>query len=117
MIHADFLQKAAYVNPNCCAREKPRQPLLSRSISVEREQMTIIDPDAYSIPEFCRRNGISPSFYFLLQQQGRGPRVMHVNARRLISKEAAADWRREREVKAQEVAPSLKAAASAEAPV
>jgi hypothetical protein len=53
--------------------------------------------DAYPIPEFCRRHGISQSFYFLLQRQGLGPRTMKVGARVVISKEAAADWRRARE--------------------
>jgi hypothetical protein len=53
--------------------------------------------DAYTIPEFCRRHGISPSFYFILQQQSLTPAVMKVGARRLISKEAAAAWRAQRE--------------------
>ncbi len=53
--------------------------------------------DAYSIPEFCKRHGISPSFYFAEAKAGRGPRIMRVGTRVLISKEAAADWRRDRE--------------------
>lgn len=55
------------------------------------------EKDAFSIPEFCRRIGISASFYFAESREGRGPRVMRVGHRVLISKEAAADWRRERE--------------------
>jgi hypothetical protein len=55
------------------------------------------DLDAFSIPDFCRRHRLSQSFYFKLQQEGRGPRVMKIGARVLISKEAAAEWRRERE--------------------
>ena len=55
------------------------------------------DKDAYSIPEFCRRHGFSQSFYFAEAREGRGPRVMRVGARVLISKEAAAEWRHERE--------------------
>jgi hypothetical protein len=35
--------------------------------------------------------------YYKLDHQGLGPRVMRVGTRALISKEAAADWRRERE--------------------
>ena len=53
--------------------------------------------DAYSIPEHCRRHGISVSFYFKEKAAGRGPREMHIGTRVLISKEAAAEWRRERE--------------------
>ncbi len=61
--------------------------------------------DAYSIPEFCQRLGISNSFYFKMQTEGRGPRVMRVGHRVLISKEAAAEWRREREQEASECKP------------
>jgi hypothetical protein len=53
--------------------------------------------DAYTIPEFCRRHRISPSFYFILRQQNLSPAVMKVGARRLISKEAATAWRAQRE--------------------
>jgi hypothetical protein len=55
------------------------------------------EKDAFTIPEFCRRHGFSSSFYFKLQNEGLGPRVMKVGARTLISKEAAAEWRRIRE--------------------
>lgn len=55
------------------------------------------DKDAYSIPEFCKRHGFSESFYFQEAREGRMPRVMRIGHRVLISKEAAADWRRERE--------------------
>jgi hypothetical protein len=54
-------------------------------------------PAAYSISEFCESHRISESFYFKLKKQGRGPREMRVGDRVLISLEAAADWRRERE--------------------
>jgi predicted DNA-binding transcriptional regulator AlpA len=53
------------------------------------------EKDAYSIPEFCRRHGISESFFFAEMKEGRGPRTMKIGHRRLISKEAAAEWRRE----------------------
>ena len=59
--------------------------------------MADYEQDEYSIPEFCTRNRISQSFYFLIQKNGIGPRVMRVGKRTLISREAAEDWRRERE--------------------
>jgi hypothetical protein len=59
-----------------------------------------IFPAAYSISEFCKSHRISESFYFKLKKQGRGPREMRVGDRVLISLEAAADWRREREEEA-----------------
>jgi predicted DNA-binding transcriptional regulator AlpA len=55
------------------------------------------DKDAFGIPEFCRRHGFSQSFFFKLQANGQAPRTMKVGARRMISKEAAEAWRRERE--------------------
>jgi hypothetical protein len=52
---------------------------------------------AFSIRQFCALHGISLDFYFKLARRGLGPRVMWVGARTLISVEAAADWRAERE--------------------
>jgi hypothetical protein len=52
---------------------------------------------AFSIQEFCKAHGISEALYYKMQNAGTGPRVMEVGTRRLISQEAAADWRRSRE--------------------
>ena len=53
-----------------------------------------IDPDSYTIPEFCRRNSISVTFYYQLRREGRGPDEMRLARKRvLISKEAALAWR------------------------
>jgi hypothetical protein len=60
--------------------------------------------DAYSIRQFCIRHGISQGFYFKLKKAGLAPREMTVGARILISKEAAADWRRAREKAEDEIA-------------
>lgn len=54
-----------------------------------------LDPDAYTIRQFCERHGISQSFFFKLQQQGRAPRTLKIGARRLISREAARAWRKQ----------------------
>ena len=57
------------------------------------------DADAYSIDEFCARNRFSvPLFYKNRHQM---PPTFRVGTRVLISKEAAAAWRRERERMAQ----------------
>jgi hypothetical protein len=54
--------------------------------------------EAFSINEFCARHGpISRSYYYKLKEAGLGPREIRIGARVLISKEAAAAWRRERE--------------------
>lgn len=57
-----------------------------------------MEKQAYSIDEFCERHGdLSRSFLYKLWPQGLGPRFMRVGTRRLISKEAEAEWRSARE--------------------
>jgi hypothetical protein len=53
--------------------------------------------DAASIATFCRRHGISVATYYNLRAQGLAPREATVGGRRLITREAAEQWRRERE--------------------
>jgi hypothetical protein len=59
---------------------------------------------ALTIREFCQSHNISPAFFYLLQQRGEGPRVMHVGSRRLISIEEARHWRAARTAAAKETA-------------
>lgn len=58
------------------------------------------DPDCYTVDLFCHRHGLSHSFYYKLKAQGLGPREIRLNSKVLITREAAADWRREREAAA-----------------
>jgi hypothetical protein len=60
--------------------------------------------DAYSIETFCKRHGFSRAYLYLLWRRGEGPRYMQVGARRIISKEAGADWRRSMEKQPKAVA-------------
>src|SRR6476660_5443305 len=64
---------------------------------------------ALSIAGFCRAHGISVSMYFKMRAQGLGPREMIVGTRKLISQEAASEWRAAREAassaKAKQPAP------------
>jgi hypothetical protein len=53
--------------------------------------------DAYSVQEFCDAHRISRAMFYKMQGGGIGPRTMKVGTRTLISEEAAAEWRRERE--------------------
>jgi len=53
------------------------------------------DVDAFSVEQFCRRHGFSPQLFYKFRQQM--PATFNVGTRVLISKEAAAAWRRERE--------------------
>jgi hypothetical protein len=48
---------------------------------------------AFSIREFCLAHRISVPFYFQLKAQGLGPREMKLGTRRIISAEAATEWR------------------------
>jgi predicted DNA-binding transcriptional regulator AlpA len=59
--------------------------------------MSKSDRAAYTIDEFCAAHGICRKTFYNLEKDGKGPRRMQVGARVLISIEAAADWRRERE--------------------
>ena len=61
--------------------------------------------DAFTITEFCRRHMISEAFYFKLRLIGLAPQTMKVgNKRTLITREAAARWRAERERDAIKIA-------------
>jgi len=59
----------------------------------------VADAEAFTIPEFCQAHRISESLFYRLRAEGEGPVVMRIGARVLISKEAAARWRRVREEK------------------
>ncbi|WP_051346115.1 hypothetical protein [Bradyrhizobium sp. th.b2] len=60
-----------------------------------------VDADAYSVDEFCARHRISPQLFYKLKPQGLMPATFNVGTRVLISREAAAAWRRAREDAAQ----------------
>lgn len=49
---------------------------------------------AQSVNDFCKMNGISKSFFYKLQRQGKGPRIMKIGRRTLVSAEAAEEWRK-----------------------
>lgn len=56
------------------------------------------DVDAFSVEEFCRRHRISiQSFY---KRRNEMPATFNVGTRVLISREAAARWRQQREAEA-----------------
>lgn len=63
----------------------------------QKQTYTNDTADAYTVDEFASRHRLSRAFVYLLWKRGEGPGYMTVGARRLISREAAAAWRRERE--------------------
>ena len=73
----------------------------------EREEFALAQSagaDAASISRFCARHDISRATYYNLRQAGLGPREMRIGTRVLITVEAAAAWRREREAASSVVA-------------
>jgi len=58
---------------------------------------TKLEKEALQVREFCFANGISRSLFYKLMSEGRAPRSFVVGRRRLISREAAAEWRKELE--------------------
>lgn len=52
----------------------------------------------YTVQEFCAdHGGISKVFFYKLLKEGKGPRLMKVGRRTLVTAEAAADWRKQME--------------------
>jgi hypothetical protein len=56
-----------------------------------------VECDTYSIAAFCTRHNISRGMFYKLVKAGKAPRTFNVGTRVLISREAAAAWRAERE--------------------
>lgn len=52
---------------------------------------------AYTVAQFCADHNISRTHFYQLVKDGKGPRLMKLGRRVLISAESAADWRREME--------------------
>ena len=52
----------------------------------------------FTVAEFCDAHRISRAKLYQLWKAGIGPRVLRVGAKVIITCEAAAEWRREREI-------------------
>jgi hypothetical protein len=53
-----------------------------------------------TIDEFCRSERISRSFFYIMQKEGWGPRLMYLGTSVRISAQARRDWQRQREAAA-----------------
>ena len=60
-----------------------------------------VPKQAFSVAEFCAMHHVSRTHFYMLTKTGKGPRLMRVGRRFLISAEAAADWRKAMEVATQ----------------
>lgn len=57
--------------------------------------------EAYSIPQFCRRQNMSKSHFYALPRED-WPEIMEIRGLKRITPEAEANWRRRMEAKARE---------------
>src|SRR5436190_21842544 len=57
----------------------------------------VIERQAFTIREFCKRNRIAPSTFFKLKAKNRAPRLMTLGRAIRISAEAERAWQMERE--------------------
>ena len=57
---------------------------------------------AQSVAEFCKAHGISCAHFYNLKKRGLAPKTLVLGRRRLVSQEAAAEWRRRMEASANE---------------
>jgi hypothetical protein len=72
---------------------------MARSEVTGRKPINAADHvDAFSVAEFCARHRISTQMFYKLRSQGLMPLTFRVGTRVLISSEAAAAWRRSREI-------------------
>jgi hypothetical protein len=65
---------------------------------------------AHTVDEFCRSHRISRGTFYNELKAGRGPRIMKVGSRTLVSEEAGAEWRRRIENATNKVAGMVAAA-------
>jgi hypothetical protein len=63
-----------------------------------------VDRASFTIDEFCRAHRIGRTTLHYLWVQGKGPRIYRIGTRVLISIEAAAAWRAERETESTQAA-------------
>jgi hypothetical protein len=69
----------------------PQKPQRTR----DGPQQPRAPPVVFSIKSFCESHLISAAKFFELCREGRGPRLMKIDRRTLITNEAAAEWRAE----------------------
>lgn len=59
-----------------------------------------MDQQAFTIDEFAKAHRVSRELVYKMLREGTGPRIFKAGSRTLISIEAAAEWRRQREAAA-----------------
>jgi hypothetical protein len=83
--------------PKSTPLPKKKKPKVKRT-AFQKRSKSRMPGDAHTIPSFCAANHISESFYYALKREGRGPREIVLDKKRvIITPEAERDWRAERE--------------------
>lgn len=54
----------------------------------------MVTKEAFSIQEFCDAHDLSRATFYRLAKEGQAPSTMKIGKRTLVSREAAAAWRR-----------------------
>jgi predicted DNA-binding transcriptional regulator AlpA len=54
---------------------------------------------AQSVNAFCEEHGFSTAMFYKLLRQGKGPKTIKVGRRRLVTSEAADEWRKAMQAK------------------
>jgi hypothetical protein len=64
-----------------------------------------MEPQCYTVNEFCAAHRIGLNSYYRLKKQRLGPHEMHVGTKTLITKESAARWRAARDAEEEDIQP------------
>jgi hypothetical protein len=56
----------------------------------------VSEPAVYTIRQFIKAHSVSYGTFYKMCREGKGPKLMRVGTRRMISVEEAARWRAER---------------------
>ena len=49
--------------------------------------------EACTISQFCEAHNMSRAFFYILKKKGQAPKIVELGGKRLITREAAEQWR------------------------
>ena len=64
-----------------------------RALLDDAEAKIVIEPVAYSIPEFCNAHRFSRAHYYNMKVRGLGPKETNAGGRKIITGAEARRWR------------------------
>lgn len=54
-----------------------------------------MNTEAFTIQQFCNAHSISRALFYKLIKEGTGPRIAKLGRKRIITRESAAEWRKQ----------------------